>query len=683
MAWAARPAVATMQNVAQTLEPDELQIATQAQGCNDVQFVFARGSGEQLGDRSATAWRTALAETLTDSTLRYSFYELGSAVQEGFQYPAVAVSGSADGFGNLLGAYISGGESFRFGESVAIGSSELKAYIAKVSQACPATKFVLGGYSQGAMLISRVLSQLPAERILYVATFGDPKLYLPEGKGVPSAACLGRHYSNYRIYVPDCQAYEGVLGSYRPYQPADFVDKLGVWCNAKDIMCSSGMSISDHTAYTSTGLYQSAAQVIRGKLTAAFPEQFLTDKTEATPAQHNLAILIDSTQSMAPMINSYRKEAKRLAEQVLANNGQVALYEFRDLDDPFVPVQLCAFGCTLEEFSQKLDQIEVGGGGDDPESALSAIMTAMNELKWQPGATKSIVLLTDESYLSPDRDGVTLAEVVQRSLEIDPVNVYPITSPKWVTFYQELAEATNGQVFNIRQGLQASTEAILGRPVAILPQPFYYAEPGQTLTFDASASYTTGAGPLRFDWDLDGDGEFEAQDVPARLEYTYQTTGQQFIQVRVTDGHGHASTMSAQVVIQPTMTKRSATVAQLSAIMLDKTNAKVDFKTDAQYLLVSLDETVLGFIDPHQDSFVLQDIHPGATLTLTPYNAEQERGTARSIQIVSTALSTPGASSAPDAPDVPIVPNGPIVSNVLDAPNVPVVPGVPNTGISR
>lgn len=97
-----------------------------ARACDDVRFVFARGSGESLGGPNETAWRTAVDEVMRSTGLKYSFYELGTRPHHGAQYGAVPVSGSMQGFGNLLGAYVSGGSAYDFGRSVGDGVGELR-----------------------------------------------------------------------------------------------------------------------------------------------------------------------------------------------------------------------------------------------------------------------------------------------------------------------------------------------------------------------------------------------------------------------------------------------------------------------------------------------------------------------------------------------------------------------------
>ena len=418
----------------------------QADSCPDVKFVFVRGSGEERWTNpNYLEFKSKIEEKIKTTSLSYDFVDL--------DYPAIEV-----GFNNIfatIGAFFSGGEAYTFGDSVRAGINNLTNLI---NNSCPNTKYVLGGYSQGAMTISKALSALNANKIIYAATFGDPKLYLPEGWGLFPAACRGENLSEYRMYVPDCQAHKGLLGGNIPYRPERFIGKVGTWCNKRDIFCSSKFNIHDHVSYVSDELYTDASKVIFDKICKAFGID------NRITSLHDTVIMLDSTGSMGSMIEKYKDEAIRLATETLNSGGRVALYDYRDLDDPYTPVEHCNFEtCTLELFEEKINSIYADGGGDDDESLLSAALHAMKSLKWKFGATKSMVVLTDAPFLMPDRDGVTREEVVRLSKEIDPVNFYIITEPELEDDYKELAEETDGMVFTDFGKLHLLTDYIMDR----------------------------------------------------------------------------------------------------------------------------------------------------------------------------------------------------------------------------
>jgi hypothetical protein len=249
-----------------------------------------------------------------------------------------------------------------------------------------------------------------------------------------------------------------MLGSYRPYQQEDYVDKLGTWCNKYDIFCSTYYSIGSHTSYVEDDLYEDASKLIIAKIADTFGI-----KNEYISA-HDTAILIDSTSSMFELIDKYKKEALRLAEKTLNSGGRVALYDYRDLNDPYQPVEHCNFTtCTLEKIEYELSLIETGGGGDVPESLLSSSYTMMQELEWRRGATKTVVVLTDAGFHSPDLDGRTFADVVKMSKSIDPVNFYIVTTQNLSDYYSELADATDGDVATTVDDFLVLTDTIMAR----------------------------------------------------------------------------------------------------------------------------------------------------------------------------------------------------------------------------
>lgn len=667
-----------------------------AASCADVQFIFARGSGEALNGTSYRSWRENIEKLIQDSSLKYNFYELGTAPQYGAQYPAVAVGGSVAGLGHLVGAYVGAGQSFEFGKSVLTGRNELKAYLNQVSTACPTTRFVLGGYSQGAMLITGMLDEIDANKIIYITTFGDPKSYYPEGKGNRPDACYGRNLSNYRAYVSDCHAYEGVLGSYRPYQPAAYFNKLGAWCNGQDIMCSSGVQIADHTAYVSRGLYRNAANAIVQKLQQVWPTKFLPEQIVAPVATspHDMAILLHGGNSDALVIAQYKLAISRLANQVFSLGGRVALYYYGDyLKSGYI--RLCDFSCTAEEFSTQLGRItHLYSAVDEFNSGLQTAYHAMEELEWQIGATKSLVLLTNRAYTQVDRYGMTIKDVAELSLTIDPVNIYPITAATELVSVTPLAAATNGKAYTIDDHLRA-VEEITGRPAAYLALEAYEGTVGETFTFDASTPRDVpNADIVRYDWDLDADGVFELQDAPAVVQKVYDTPKTGFIQVGVTDAQGYSSTMSAKLVVTAQAPPAAPNISSLTVEQEYPGSYILTFRTDANNVLVSVNDVLVGQLPGYagQNTLRVDEVTKRTTVRLVPYN-QSGRGEAASITFGLESepddnpdanldpSQNPASIPTPSAPALPI--KRPNSSLTTEAEAQKFIPKAPNTGISH
>lgn len=628
--------------------------------CQDVRFIFARGSGSPLGDRDYQQFRKALKTELKKhhSTLNYRFYELGTTAHQGFKYPATDV-GKID---NALGAVISSGQSFHYGDSVKQGSSELFNYIDTITRQCPHTKFVLGGYSQGAQVISRTLRLINPKQIIYAATFGDPKLYLPEGKGLIPNACRNKNLSDYRVSVPDCRTDEGILSGLIPYTFHSYRGKFGTWCNAADFMCGSYFDfkngvLSAHLAYKDQQAYQQSARIIVNKLKAIFQSNFTTS------IKRDTAFLIDTTGSMRDIYQTYLKHAEKLAEETLKQDGRIALFEYRDFtpDSDYQFKKLCDFSCSPEQFKQNLASLEFQGGGDDNEAALSALQKTMLSLNWRKGATKSIILLSDAGYHQPDLDGTTFDQVVQTSLSIDPVNIYPITTEK--DQYQALAQATNGQSFNpFEDQVELSSQILLERPAAELDQESYITPTDQPVTFDASNSYSQNS-IIKYEWDLDGDGSFETHSDRPIFTTTYPTNhplikktiavnGQDFngfIQVRITDQAGFTSTMSAPIKINPTNTRPTEPLPEISHLtskLLPGNILQVQFTSSPNTTnhLIVLNDELLGFTKLSKLQFT--NFPSSGQLSIIPINQSGRRGRTVRHQL-STSPKLPHAGYRP------------------------------------
>jgi len=213
--------------------------------CYDLEIIFARGSG---GARYETDEFKAVADAAQSITNSYNLITMTFDLD----YPAVDVDSPA----HLIGAFVSAGKAYAFGNSVRDGVTSLREHYSVQAENCPDMDFALVGYSQGAMVVSQAADMFDAERLKFVMLLGDPNTYFPEGEGLFPAACSGGALSSYRTYAPNCRTYEGAFGGRKPYESVKHVGKYSLWCNREDYICGSSknpLKNSGHTSYASSG----------------------------------------------------------------------------------------------------------------------------------------------------------------------------------------------------------------------------------------------------------------------------------------------------------------------------------------------------------------------------------------------------------------------------------------------
>jgi hypothetical protein len=371
--------------------------------CGDLEAVFARGSGQETGEPESVRFFEQLQARI-GTTLKINPYELGKASIDGNQYPAVPVGNDSwDARWNSLQAFVSAGGGWTYGASVDTGVEELTSYLTSRAATCPDAAFVLGGYSQGAQVIGETyvekLTPDLRSRVVYQALFGDPRLSLPEGMnpgGSQTAyapTCRGNDSdSEWRFDVPDCFVYSGSLGAREPYLPEGFTSTTGLSCAKHDYVCGSSRLIWDaegHKTYKAVGSsIDKAAVEIAKRLAVRFPNSGIDTTVELPGAGTtglDVAFLVDSTGSMGWQIAGTKAFAAQMADTIKGVNGRVALLEYKDAGDAVTARILSGFQEDTTEFNTQLATITAGGGGDTPEAALHALMTAFDGLQWRDG----------------------------------------------------------------------------------------------------------------------------------------------------------------------------------------------------------------------------------------------------------------------------------------------------------
>lgn len=566
------------------------------------------------------------------SNLGVGFYELGSEYQDGARYPAANLD-----FLTVLGAKVSAGNAFTFGESVKQGIAELKNYVSSVSISCPHTKFVVAGYSQGAMIITSGLDELDSNKFIYAATFGDPKLYLPEGRGGTPDACLGKNLSPYRIYAPNCRTYQGSLSAKIPYLENGWLNKVGLWCKNQDLVCGAGFSFGEpktqnnllgdivqsalhaHTRYPDDGVYELAAKTIVEKIRSNYPDNFRDEYIVAN--NQDTVILLDTSGSMYGYMDYHRKIASKIAEETIKLGGRVSLWTYGNLAFR-KPEQVIGFTSDFNEFSSYLWSI--GSRLDSRETSyLSAVKNILDTAEWKLGSVKSIVTLTLSDLKSPDLDGTT-EEMVKRSTVLnEPVELYTISAFEDVAEkYIKFTRGTGGDSFwDINVENIDIPDHFFMRPNLKFSFSSYSGEPGETFNFEVSTTSTT----VKYEWDLDGDNIFETATDTCTVSKTYQADFTGYIRVKATDENGYYSIALAYLEISPNIPTEPK-ISNLKVIQKG-TSVSISYTLDENTVgaLISLDDAMLGLTS--DENLEITDVTKTSTLTITPLSFDGILGT--------------------------------------------------------
>lgn len=182
-----------------------------ADPCSDVAVVFARGTHQDPG-----------------------LGDVGQAFVDSFSSQVGARS---------VGVYpVNYPANDDYHHSATSGSDDATAYIQQTVTSCPNTKLVLGGYSQGAMVIDMATSALPpqaADHVAAVALFGEP------ASGFSRMLWGGQQ-----------------LPTINPLYSAKTVNM----CAADDFICTGGSSFAAHVSYIQSGMTTQAATFAANKV---------------------------------------------------------------------------------------------------------------------------------------------------------------------------------------------------------------------------------------------------------------------------------------------------------------------------------------------------------------------------------------------------------------------------------
>jgi hypothetical protein len=117
----------------------------------------------------------------------------------------------------------------------------------------------------------------------------------------------------------------------------------------------------------------------------------------------DIVLCIDATGSMEPCIEELKNNLKTFIDsfnvpytsQQVKIDWRARVIYFRDLDVDPEALKEFDFVSSVDELKKQIESIKAEGGGDQPESFLDAIYTAIAKSKWRDGVLHAVIAFTD------------------------------------------------------------------------------------------------------------------------------------------------------------------------------------------------------------------------------------------------------------------------------------------------
>lgn len=407
-------------------------------------------------------------------------------------------------------------------------------------------------------------------------------------------ACIGNSFSPWRRGTVRCVHTHGSLGPRNPYVPEDIKNRVGSWCDAKDGICTGNILDANNEAHGKYSVgyigeaWRNEILPAIGGIKIARPtvvEEVAPDPNESPrPASagqieeyleftksrnsgSDVAFLIDTTSSMEDDIEAAKLTASITGRSILANGGRVAVASFGDGEVPYLYDLKTNFTSELAVFQRAINSLKTCnqeenynrfgncGNQDEQERLLGGLMRLYDDLVWQPGLAKAVIVLTDARYHNPDSsyNGKVVDEndVIRRSLDNETKNIFPVISASFdVGTFKNLASSTGGEVLvssgDSASALIGAVDKVVNRLILSFPFEEYLALPGDEISF--ALSYFGLEDIERYEWDFDGDSITDLTTTEPIATYAFSNEFAGVVAVRAYSGDGNVG--SAVVGVQ-------------------------------------------------------------------------------------------------------------------------------------
>jgi Mg-chelatase subunit ChlD len=180
----------------------------------------------------------------------------------------------------------------------------------------------------------------------------------------------------------------------------------------------------------------------------------------------DIMFVLDCTGSMKGEIEAIKDAITDFADTIQSEGirVRVGLVEFRDRlnreEHRIINFDGKPFTANPALFRAEVAKLRAGGGGDEPESSLDAILLALSQ-PFTTGANKVIVLVTDAPPHIPDKEAQSIEQVIQAVSDAQIQQLYLVirTQDTNSQVYLKLLEKTRGMAFELGKGEDFRTRA--------------------------------------------------------------------------------------------------------------------------------------------------------------------------------------------------------------------------------
>lgn len=205
----------------------------------------------------------------------------------------------------------------------------------------------------------------------------------------------------------------------------------------------------------SSGTFYSGISVDFGSKAYAKPER-----------RADIVFVIDTTGSMGGEINNVKQNIKQFVDILSDNNinARLGLVTYKDIySDGYNSTKNLGWFTDVDNFKNTLGGINVGGGGDRPESAVDGLEEA-RRMDYQEFSKKFIILVTDVDYKEGTRfdtssNRISMNEEISL-LKNDNIVTSVVTNTAYHSNYYNLYTSTNGMFTDIQTAFSSNLEEL-------------------------------------------------------------------------------------------------------------------------------------------------------------------------------------------------------------------------------